>query len=85
MLTVLTVSPSAPPRRTLGRSRTVFVPFDRAGALCPFGDLFNYAPPPAPAEPEWEGWPLLPQKALRMRWQSQMRWQSPNLAKHSKT
>ena len=27
-------------------SRTVFVPFDDAGALCPVGDLFNYAPPP---------------------------------------
>ena len=26
-------------------SRTVFVPFDDAGALCPVGDLFNYAPP----------------------------------------
>ena len=26
-------------------SRTVFVPFDDAGALCPAGDLFNYAPP----------------------------------------
>ena len=26
-------------------SRTVYVPYDAAGALCPVGDLFNYAPP----------------------------------------
>ena len=32
-------------------SRTVFVPFDAAGALCPVGDLFNYAPPPPPHHP----------------------------------
>eukprot|EP00898_Chlorokybus_atmophyticus_P002891 jgi/Chlat1/3602/Chrsp234S03584 len=32
-------------------SRTVFVPFDSAGALCPVGDLFNYACPPAPCTP----------------------------------
>jgi hypothetical protein len=56
------------PLRTLGAwvwaagtvaSRTVFVPFDKAGALCPFGDLFNYAPPPPPADPEVEDGPLL--------------------------
>ena len=29
-------------------SRTVHVPFDAAGALCPVGDMFNYAPPPPP-------------------------------------
>ncbi|GBG59387.1 hypothetical protein CBR_g38413 [Chara braunii] len=26
-------------------SRTLYVPWDEAGALCPVGDLFNYAPP----------------------------------------
>jgi len=31
--------------RSTVSSRTVFVPFDDAGALCPVGDLFNYAPP----------------------------------------
>ena len=41
-------------------SRTVFVPFDAAGALCPVGDLFNYTPPPLSAEPEVDGRPLLP-------------------------
>ena len=29
-------------------SRTVHVPFHAAGALCPVGDMFNYAPPPPP-------------------------------------
>lgn len=42
-------------------SRTVYVPFDAAGALCPFGDLFNYAPPPAPSDPETDGGSLLPE------------------------
>ncbi|GAB4821693.1 hypothetical protein N2152v2_008739 [Parachlorella kessleri] len=32
-------------------SRTMFVPFDPAGALTPFGDLHNYAPPPPPYTP----------------------------------
>jgi hypothetical protein len=41
-------------------SRTVFVPFDAAGALCPVGDLFNYTPPPCSAEPEVNGRLLLP-------------------------
>ncbi|KAK3250671.1 hypothetical protein CYMTET_39960 [Cymbomonas tetramitiformis] len=41
-------------------SRTVSVPFDSAGALCPMGDLFNYAPPAVPAEPEVDSKPLLP-------------------------
>lgn len=27
-------------------SRTMFVPWDSAGALTPFGDLHNYQPPP---------------------------------------
>ena len=31
-------------------SRTVHVPFDPAGAMCPVGDLFNHAPPPAEDE-----------------------------------
>jgi hypothetical protein len=39
-------------------SRTVFVPFDAAGALCPVGDLFNYAPPQAPHAPRVVGTPL---------------------------
>ena len=39
-------------------SRTVFVPFDQAGALCPVGDLFNYAPPAPPAPPQVLGTPL---------------------------
>lgn len=41
-------------------SRTVHVPFDSAGALCPMGDLFNYAPPAVPAEIEADSEPLLP-------------------------
>ena len=32
-------------------SRTMYVPFDEAGALTPFGDLHNYAPPPPPYTP----------------------------------
>ena len=39
-------------------SRTVFVPFDPAGALCPVGDLFNYAPPPPAHAPKFLGTPL---------------------------
>ena len=39
-------------------SRTVFVPFDPAGALCPVGDLFNYAPPPPAHAPTFLGTPL---------------------------
>jgi histone-lysine N-methyltransferase SETD3 len=39
-------------------SRTVFVPFDDAGALCPVGDLFNYAPPPASTSVNVLGTPL---------------------------
>jgi histone-lysine N-methyltransferase SETD3 len=42
-------------------SRTVFVPFDAAGALCPLGDLFNYAPPPRPEPLEIDGRPLFPE------------------------
>lgn len=30
---------------------TRFVPFDKSGALTPFGDFFNYEPPPAPVFP----------------------------------
>jgi histone-lysine N-methyltransferase SETD3 len=43
-------------------SRTVHVPFDPAGAMCPVGDLFNYAPPPAEDEgaPDVLGSPLDP-------------------------
>ena len=41
-------------------SRTVFVPYDAAGALCPVGDLFNYAPPPPPHVPAVLGSPLGP-------------------------
>lgn len=32
-------------------SRTMYVPYDPAGALTPFGDLHNYAPPPPPLTP----------------------------------
>ncbi|GMH35914.1 hypothetical protein BSKO_03782 [Bryopsis sp. KO-2023] len=32
-------------------SRTMFLPFDEAGALTPFGDFLNYEPPPAPLPP----------------------------------
>ena len=39
-------------------SRTVFVPFDDAGALCPVGDLFNYAPPFASSSVDVLGTPL---------------------------
>lgn len=39
-------------------SRTVFVPFDAAGALCPVGDLFNYAPPHPPHAPRIIGEPF---------------------------
>ena len=39
-------------------SRTVFVPFDDAGALCPVGDLFNYAPPFASTSVDVLGTPL---------------------------
>ncbi len=39
-------------------SRTVFVPFDAAGALCPVGDLFNYVPPTPPHVPKVVGTPL---------------------------
>ena len=46
-------------------SRTVFVPFDSAGALCPVGDLFNYAPPPTPPHfPRVLGAPFSPQSIL---------------------
>lgn len=30
---------------------TRFVPFDKSGALTPFGDFFNYEPPSAPISP----------------------------------
>lgn len=33
-------------------SRTMHVPFSKAGALTPFGDLHNYHPPPPPHYPE---------------------------------
>lgn len=33
-------------------SRTMFMPTDSAGALTPFGDLLNYAPPPPPYLPD---------------------------------
>eukprot|EP00899_Mesostigma_viride_P020007 jgi/Mesvir1/28007/Mv20196-RA.3 len=36
-------------------SRTMAVPCDSAGALCPVADLFNYAPPPPPYSPCAEG------------------------------
>ena len=39
-------------------SRTVFVPFDDAGALCPVGDLFNYAPPRGSTAVDVLGTPL---------------------------
>ena len=39
-------------------SRTVYVPYDAAGALCPVGDLFNYAPPPPPHRHAIVGTPL---------------------------
>lgn len=32
-------------------SRSMHVPFDDVGCLTPFGDMFNYAPPPAPTPP----------------------------------
>jgi hypothetical protein len=32
-------------------SRTMFLPTDSAGCLTPFGDLFNYCPPPPPFTP----------------------------------
>lgn len=32
-------------------SRTMYLPFDPAGGLTPFGDLHNYAPPPPPFTP----------------------------------
>jgi histone-lysine N-methyltransferase SETD3 len=32
-------------------SRTMYLPFDSAGALTPFGDLHNYRPPPPPFTP----------------------------------
>ena len=48
-------------------SRTVHVPFDPAGALCPVGDLFNHAPPPAEDEgaPDVLGSPLDPSSDQR--------------------
>ena len=45
-------------------SRTVFVPFDPAGALCPVGDLFNYAPPTPPHFPPVLGTPLSPPSSI---------------------
>ncbi|GAX85075.1 hypothetical protein CEUSTIGMA_g12495.t1 [Chlamydomonas eustigma] len=33
-------------------SRTMYLPFDTAGALTPYGDLANYAPPPPPYTPD---------------------------------
>lgn len=41
--------------RSTVSSRTVFVPFDVAGALCPVGDLFNYAPPEPLFNPDMLG------------------------------
>jgi histone-lysine N-methyltransferase SETD3 len=35
-------------------SRTMYLPFDSAGALTPFGDLHNYRPPPPPFAPTQE-------------------------------
>ena len=48
-------------------SRTVHVPFDPAGAMCPVGDLFNHAPPPAEDEgaPDVLGSPLDPSSDQR--------------------
>ena len=48
-------------------SRTVHVPFDPAGAMCPVGDLFNHAPPPAEDEgaPDVLGSPLDPSSEER--------------------
>ena len=39
-------------------SRAVSVPFHAAGALCPMGDMFNYAPPDAPELIEVVGAPM---------------------------
>lgn len=44
-------------RQTIS-SRTVFVPFDSAGALCPVGDLFNYGAPEPSINPDVVGSPL---------------------------
>lgn len=33
-------------------SRTMYLPDDAAGCLTPYGDLFNYCPPPPPFTPE---------------------------------
>lgn len=61
MLPVLTALPLAPKflskaawlwaLSTLS-SRTMYMPTDDAGALTPFGDLHNYAPPPPPVTPQ---------------------------------